>query len=381
VLAREDLKDKEYADWLRISREDESVRSHLSRVDRWADAQLDAWYGNQRKREAHFAEALQAARQEAPDASRLLMALANDRNQPGIARATAASELGGYVRDNAAVTSALTQALGDRDPQLRATVVTSLEPAGERTLLGTVAKTLDDPTRLVRSDAARALAGIDSSQLRGEERLALRKALDEAFAACEIDNDREGGHRMRGVLRELLGEYDEAEAAYRMALRVEPDSIGPRTNLAALLDRRREAMLSQAQQLVQARQVEAAQELLAAAGPLDDEAHRLRDAALSLLERDALLIPDEPGVLTRLGLTRHLQGWPKEAERALWTAHRVAPHSLVAMESLAVYWMDTGRPRDALPLVQRLRELRPDDERFTNLEREVRQRLRAGPEP
>jgi Flp pilus assembly protein TadD len=375
------LKGKEYADWLRLARDDEAVKAHLARVDRWADEQLDLWYGKQRKKEPHFAEALHAARQEAQDAPQLLMALANDRDQPAIARATAASELGGYVRDNAAVTSSLTQALADRDPQVRAAVITSLEPAGQHTLLSTVAKTLDDPTRLVRSDAARVLAGLDSTQFRGEERLAMRKALDEAFAATEIDNDREGGHRMRGVLRELLGEYDEAERAYRTALRVEPASIGPRTNLAALLDRRREAMLSQVQQLVQSRQVEAAQELLAAAGPLDDEAYRLRDAALSLLERDALLIPDEPGILTRLGLTRHLQGWPKEAEHALWTAHRVAPHSLVAMESLAVYWMDTGRPREALPLVLRLRELRPDDERFAHLEGEVRQRLRAGPAP
>jgi tetratricopeptide (TPR) repeat protein len=381
VLKREDLKGKEYADWLRVARDDEEVKARLSRVDRWADAQLDAWYGKQRKREAHFAEALHAARQEAPDASQLLIALTKDRDQPGIARATAASELGGYVRDNAAVTSALTQALADRDPQVRAAVVTSLEPAGQRTLLSTIAKTLDDPSRLVRSEAARVLAGVDSSGFRGEERLALRKAIVEAFAATEIDNDREGGHRMQGVLQELLGEFDEAEAAYRTALRVEPDSIGPRTNLAALLDRRREAMLSQAQQLVQSRQVDAAQELLAAAGPLDDEARRLRDGALGLLERDALLIPDEPGLLTRLGFTRHLQGWPKEAEHAFWAAHRVAPDSLVAMESLAVYWMDTGRPREALPLAKRLRELRPDDERFVNLEREVRQRLRAGPEP
>jgi hypothetical protein len=79
-----------------------------------------------------------------------------------------------------------------------------------------------------------------------------------------------------------------------------------------------------------------------------------------------LLVPDNAGLHTRLGLLRYLQGWHKEAERGL----RV---------NLAIFYRDTGRPRDALALVRRLRELRPQDPQFEQLEADVRSRLPAGP--
>ena len=49
-----------------------------------------------------------------------------------------------------------------------------------------------------------------------------------------------------GVLYETMGRYDEAEDAYRTAMRVEPRMTGPRSNLAALLDRSRATLQLQA---------------------------------------------------------------------------------------------------------------------------------------
>jgi tetratricopeptide (TPR) repeat protein len=130
---------------------------------------------------------------------------------------------------------------------------------------------------------------------------------------------------------------------------------------------------------MQSQNVEAAQELLATAGPLEDEANALRDVELSLLERDALHVPDNAALQTRLGLLRYLRGWRKEAVFALETANRLEPRSPEYPYHLAIYLRDTGRPREALTYARRLRALRPDDERFVNLENEIRQHLRAGP--
>src|SRR5262245_58627642 len=91
LIAREEL--KEYANWLTAARRgDRAVKARLEQVDRWADATLDKWYGANRKKEPHFATALHAARQMTPDASEKLRKLLADRNQPEVARASAALE-------------------------------------------------------------------------------------------------------------------------------------------------------------------------------------------------------------------------------------------------------------------------------------------------
>lgn len=367
------LKDKEYADWLRAAAGgDSDVKAHLAELDRWADEQLDKWYGKERKREPHFAEAIHAARVQSADAPEKLAALAKDRNQPAIARATAIGELAAYFGPDE-VNKTLVAALTDRDPQVRSAAVIGLQAAGPETLLDFVAPLLTDETRAVRVEAGRVLARLPQLEFRGQQRKDLLAAIDEAFAASEVDNDRAGGHLTRGVLFESLQQPQEAEQAYRTALLVEPAAVGPRGNLALLLDRQLEDRLARARQLVQSGNAPAARELL------EDEAYRLRDFELGLLERDGLLVPDNAGLHTRLGLLRYLQGWHKEAERGLRVAQRLEPRTPDYAYNLAIFYRDTGRPREALPLVRRLRELRPQDPQFERLEADVRSRLPAGP--
>ncbi|MCI0359483.1 MAG: hypothetical protein L0211_13485 [Planctomycetaceae bacterium] len=382
VLARADLKNAEYADWLRLAaRGDVEIKAHLARVDRWADATYDKWYGKQRKREPHFTEALATAREHAGDAPQKLTALLKNRDMPAIARATAATELAAYAASDSSAFAALGESLDDRDATVRAAAVTSLQSDDPQFLFRAITKSLADERRIVRIEAARSMARLPTGDFRGPERQAMQKAVDEAFAAGAVDNDRAGGHLVQGVLHEYLRKTEEAESAYRTAMRVEPQSVGPRANLSDLLDRRRTEIIQQVQQFAQARNVEAAQELLAQAGPLEDEANRLRDAELSLLERDALLLPDNAGLQRQLGFLRHLQGWHKEAGRSFEAAHRLEPRDPIFMYALAIYFKDTGRPRDALPLVQRLKQLQPNSTHVERLEAELKQFLRAGPAP
>ena len=99
---------RDYAGWLAAARRgDEAVKARLAEVDRWADATLDKWYGANRKKEPHFAEALYSARAMEADAPVKLRKLLANRDQPAVARATAALELGAYVEPNNAVTEAL----------------------------------------------------------------------------------------------------------------------------------------------------------------------------------------------------------------------------------------------------------------------------------
>jgi predicted CXXCH cytochrome family protein len=372
LLARGDL--KEYAHWLAAAqRGDEAVKARISEVDHWADQALDKWYGANRKKEPQFAEALHAARTASPDAPIKLLELLNSRSQPAVARATAALELVAYVEPGSQVTQTLRKALGEKDPQIRAAAVLSLQQEGSDATVSALAPLLSDPTRLVRTEAARSLALMGASRLQGDERTAFRDALQECFAGANVDSDRAAGHMSLGILYENLGDVAQAEQAYKTATRVEPGSIGPRTNLAALYDRQVQEAQQRARQLAQGGNRAAAEKVIGAIVHLPDEIHRLRGEELGLLERDSQLAPDSAAIQGRIGLSRYLAGWRKEADSALLIASLLEPRNAEHLFRLAVYYKDTGRVAEARPLVERLLKLQPDNRMFQQFASEMSQ--------
>jgi tetratricopeptide (TPR) repeat protein len=382
ILARDDL--KEYSDWLAAARRgDRDVQARLDQLNRWADATLDAWYGEARKRDPHFAAALHAAREMTPDAPRKLQELLADRTQPAIARATAAMELAPYSEPVGDIADALKASLTDRDPQVRAAAVMTLQFAPDDSTMADLVPRLQDDTRLVRTESARVLAQLVGNGLRGDDRARFRAALDDCLAAAEIDNDRAAGHLMRGILLENLDDLDEAERAYETAIQVEPTAAGPRANLAALLDRLNEELHEQIQQASRQGDRESLEERLALLANMQATAGRLREEELGLLERDVRLLPDSAGLLARVGFSRHLAGWGKEAESALRAAALLEPRNPDHAFNLAIYYKDTGRPAPALKLIERCLSLRPGNRRFQQTAEELRASpaLQPGPAP
>jgi tetratricopeptide (TPR) repeat protein len=374
LLARPDL--KEYADWLAASRRgDQDVKNRLAEIDRWADATLDVWYGKTRKKEPHFAEALAAAREMTPDAPKKLRELLADRNQPAVARATAALELAGYVEPNNEAMQSLRKALADRDPQVRSASVLALQQDANTETISALAPLLKDRTRLLRTETARSLALIGEEQLRGEERTDFKNALEECFQTISVDNDRAAGHMSLAILNEALGNSDEAEVEYQTAIRVEPGSIGARTNLAALYDRQVQEAQQRATQLAQQGDRAGAERQISEIIQLPAKIARLREEELGLLERDVVLAPDNAQLQGRIGLARYLSGWPKEADAALLAASLLEPRNPEHLFRLAIYYRDTGRAAQAAPLAQMLLELRPGSRMFQQFAEELREPL------
>lgn len=363
---------KEYAQWLlAASRGDEAAKAHLVKLDRWADRVLDIWYGKTRKKEPHFAEALHAARGSLPEAPVKLSDLLVDRNQPAVARATAALELAPFVEPGNKVSQALRAALSDRDVQVKAAAILGLQQEGSNDTVSALIPLLSDSSRVIRTEAARALALIQPERLTGEERQAYKTALDECFASAEVDNDRAAGHMSLGILYESLGQTEQAEKAYQTALKVEPGSIGPRTNLAALYDQRVQAVQQRAMQLAQSGNRQAAMEAFAPIADLPSQIAVLRDQELGLLERDAVLAPDNAQIQGRIGLARYLGGWRKEAESAMLTAALLEPRNPDPWFRLAVYYRDLGRASEAGQISRRLLEMRPDSRMFRQFAEEL----------
>jgi tetratricopeptide (TPR) repeat protein len=379
LLARPDL--KEYADWLRLARGgDEAVRQRLAEVNRWADETLDQWYGAARKREPHFAEALHAAREMTPEAPPKLLDLLKDRSFPAVARATAAQELAAYIEPGSEIERALQESLQDRDPQVRAAALRTLQQAPSEGLVGAVIPLLRDETRLLRTEAAGVLARAPNRQFNADERQAWKAASDELFSRIGVDCDRAGGNMMLGNLYQDLHQREEAAMAYQTAIRIEPHTTGPRSRLALMYEDEVAAAQQQLQQLAQGGNRAAAEKQLETISVMQAEATRLGEEELGLFERDLQLLPGNAGLQGTAGLARYRQGWRKEAEHALLTAHLLQPREPLHAYTLAIFYRDTGSPERALELARLLRRLRPESAQFGGFEQELRQQRPVGPQ-
>lgn len=379
MLKQKDL--KSYADWQRAAeRGDATVKAELKRLDQWADDAADKWYGKQRKKEPHFAEALHAARENAPDAEQKLLELLGKRSMPAIARATAALELRSYLdpqEPTAAVTKTLAEGLDDSDVQVRAACILALQGATNDTVRKLLLPLIDDPSRLVRTEAARILSRIPESEIRGDKLQRLREVWKEFEAGALIMNDRAEGHLQLGVLAESRGQLSDAQRHYETAVRVQPGVTGPRGQLAMLLERQLQEAQDQAQRASQQGNVAGRDQALAPIPSLLFEIEKLRQDELSLIERDAALVPEEAVMLQQLGFARYTQNWRKEAASALFTAWLLDPHSAETTFALAIFYRDTGWPEKALQIVSAATKDHAAPAHLRQLEAELKQQLNA----
>jgi tetratricopeptide (TPR) repeat protein len=314
---------REYADWQRMAAEDEEIASEIERVDRWCDEACDRWYGEDRQQPEHYATALAAHRRGAPDAAARLTALAKRVDQvPAIARATAVEELGTVIgtADGATAWRTAADLLEDASPLVRAAAVRTLAQApadgrGPQRLASLLTPRLRDSARLVRSAAVRALAvsRAHTALTPAAEQL-FEQRVEEVREGLAVNADRAGAHLEWALICESLGRVDQAIEAYRLAMKVEPGTVGPRSNLAQLLDD-----LARVQS--QRGQIDAGQ-----LAEMRRTVQKLRAQELKLLERDAALLPDSGPLQYRLGMAYYLNDRLEDAERALRRAVELDPN-------------------------------------------------------
>ena len=171
-----------------------------------------------------------------------------------------------------------------------------------------------------------------------------------------------------GVLYESMGRDGPAEQAYRTAIRVEPGMTGPRSNLAALLDRRLEEETRRA-----------------SGGPptprmteLQRELEELRGRETELLARDARLLPESAGLQYRYGLALYLTGDHAAAERALREACRLDPENDQFLQAMVLFLDRHERYDEALQGAQQLLEMRPGNPEYLRIREMIEHKRRPG---
>jgi tetratricopeptide (TPR) repeat protein len=371
---------KHYSDWLlEKANGNEPVSQALTKIDAYCAEAFARWYPDSKPhKEDVIAPAFAAARNSDSQAGVALAKIVRQRELPDIVRATAVTELGAYVRPGAEVLNTMREALHDSSPQVRAAAIPNLETLPPDELRTAIVPLLTDKSRLVRMEAGRALTILfrrenpadernSSSGLRAQEHEQFHAALQEYLKSLEQINDRAAGHLAKGAIHENMNEFEEAEQCYRTALRLEPNITGPRSNLAALLERRMDQSRHQAELAARQRKPELAVQFMEPVAAYQITVEKLRQEELKLYERDARLAPKNGAVQYRLGLNYYLNQQFAKAEMALRAAVALEPRQVDYCITLALLQEKQGRPQEALPFAEQALQLWPEDAGFQEI--------------
>lgn len=337
---------------------------HGDRSAAWAAEAVARWHGPERKGFQTWTEAFHRAHADEPAARDLLVTLAGDPATPGIARATALSELQRFP--SAATDQAVAGGLTDPDPMVRVTALGALAGAPLDARWRRAGDLLSDPSPLVRMEAASLLADTPPNGLAERERRKLDAALAEYEAAQRLNADRPEGRANLAGLFARRGDLKAAEVELKAGLKLDPDAVAVAVNLADLY--RAQGRESEAEAVLRAMiaRVPQAADAYHALGLGLVRQKRLPEA-LDVLSKAARFAPDNARYAYVEAVALQSAGHVAEAQQAVADALARQPYDV---DLLTFALQAALRARDvdrAGPLAQRLSDMVPDDPEIARL--------------
>ena len=205
---------------------------HSKQSAQWAADLIRQWTGKAPASFQNFADALRAGTEGAPNARGALMALADDKAQPAIVRASAIDRLGRWLTP--ATLDAVTRSLNDPDPIVRLAAVEALASGDPVLRQRYLPRMLGDPILPVRIEAARGLAGQAEGALSADDRARFDRAIAEYVAVQTYNADRPEARMSLGNLYISRGDPGAAIVEYRKAIVIDPTFVQAYANLADL---------------------------------------------------------------------------------------------------------------------------------------------------
>lgn len=309
----------------------------------WAADKVLQWYGEQRPDDPHWAPAIAAGRAGEPAGEQLLLDLIRRESTPVIVRATAIDLLSRYA--SPAAREEIHRHLNSSQELVRITATRSATVTTAEELVGALAQRLTDPSRGVRTEASRRLAGAPAGRLTRAQTAALNSGITAYRAAQVLQAEYAAGHLNLADIASRQGDAATAILELRTAIRLEPYLTGPRSQLALELSQR-------------------------AGDPA--EVRQLRLEEIDNLRRDVGLLPHSAATQYRLGLMLYLVGQLEAAEAALEEACSLAPQNFdfrLALALLQERQYETSREQaqfdSAVASLRELEKLSPQDPRAT----------------
>ncbi|WP_198369917.1 cytochrome c3 family protein [Roseomonas rosulenta] len=313
---------------------DTCTSCHAGETQGWAAARLASWHGAPRG-EPHPALAIHAGRTAARGADQALSRLALDRTQPAILRATALSLL--PSSSTRPVGEAVGGTLFDPEPLVRAAALRALDGLPPQNRVHAT-RLLADEVRLVRIEAARALAAVPLDAMPEATRPAFARAWEELLASERVAAERPEAHvNIAGLLVQRRDQAG-AEAAFRAALARDPAFLPALVNQAAFEEARGRPEVAEAllRRAVSAHAADG--EPVYALALLQVRRGRIVEATATL-EAAARLAPDQPRFAYTHALALYRLGRVDDA-LAVLSRHPRHRESLIAA---ATFERDRGR--------------------------------------
>jgi len=277
---------------------------------------------------------------------------------PAIVRATALSLLPQYLSPFSFPT--LEPSLGDGDALVRREAVRALAPLNQPDRIRLAAPLLTDPSRAVRIEAARLLAGTPPTLLQIAQRSAFDGAISELIASEMVSADRPESHSNLAWLYSRLGRTSEAESELKTALRLDPAYVPAMVDLADLY--RTQNRDDEGQRLLEKAVAVAPN----AAEPVSSLAllkirRKQYPEVLPLLAKAAVLKPDNLAYSYVYAVALNSGGHTDQAIVVLERAHQRRPADRQMLIGLIAFERDRADLSAATAYARQLIDLAPDD--------------------
>ncbi len=291
---------------------------HTEESTAWAAAAVEKWFGEQRPR--HFSEILTQATSNRGASINPLTALLNNRFQPAIARATAASNLAASI-SIPSVERALTIATADQSALVRTLATQALSESANK--IEPLLILLNDRVRAVRIAAAQALIDVPKGQIPAINREAYLAANREYQASLQINADLPTGRYQIAVDQHRRGNLEKAAVGYLETLAIDNHFTPARLNLAQLYYSQQK--LTEAENLYRIiiAQQPNASDAHYSLGLLMAEQGNFKQAAISL--ENAAVTGNNPRAWYNLAILYQQRGRVLEAEKTYLKALELAP--------------------------------------------------------
>ncbi len=328
-------------------------KCHKDKDAGWARAAVRKWYGPDIENRPQYGRVFAAARRHDTAAFNGLATLLTDAEKPAIVRATAAVELGNYL--NREVVRLLHDVTHDRIPLMRYAALNALAGAPPDLRLSAARHLLDDPVRLIRTEAARLLIDIQSDILTGSERDAFESASREYLAIQYFNADQPAAQLNLGVYFVHQGNYRKAENAYLRAIDQEPGLAFAYINLADLyrLQNRDDEGIKLLETAIE--KIPGNTDLYYALS-LVYIRKKLPRNAVSALELATRLNPDNAQMQYALALAYDAAGDRSKAIKSLVKSRDKFPADVNILYALTTFYRDQGDFAQALEHARRLLE-------------------------
>jgi Flp pilus assembly protein TadD len=339
-------------------------RCHSDKTAAWAGDAIKTWHPSPKRGYQGFAEAIDLADRGAPGAQAKLKQVAEDASQSAIARASAVARLGRFPSPTSL--GIIAQRLKDADPSVRAAAVAALGNADPRVRLALLPPLLADEVRVVRMEAARALAGETEQQLSPADRERFQIALDEYVAAQRFSGERPESLLNLAALHRARGQAGEAEAALLKAIEIDRTFVPAPVTLAELRRARGEESAAE-ETLRDALEATPRSGALMHALGLSLVRQKRKQEALDKLTEAAKLAPEEARFSYVAAVALHDAGKPAEGLAVLEAALTRHPYDREILYALASYELQAGRYSAARQRAELLRELEPENPAYDRL--------------